>query len=237
MTHAMNKNPVTVARTSVCATSRCPAAALHLYSRRSHSLLPAGCHLKTVTPQVWPQVCMLTYLVCETLSFAGQVIAGIPGEVVGGRSESILHGRFCQIRDRLNELSADANHDLQRGVHASYWQAVSLVCAMRAEQVGINADALFMRDKAADFFTGWLRRFQADAPLSVTDGIATEFNSSPGLVAGVTGWLKQRLRPDTPQSLATSPEIEWLERALFGGWERTAQVREAGWQPPRQFGR
>ena len=175
---------------------------------------------------------MLLALVSTTLSFAAEVVAGAPIEVFGSRVDALTYDKYCQIRDRLNELSADANYDLQRAVHASHWQAISFVCAMRAEQVGINADALFMRDRIADWLTGWLHRFEADAPLSVTDGVATRFNSSPGFVAGLTGRVKKVLRPAAPRSLATSEEIDWLERALLGCWERTAAVREPDWQLP-----
>ncbi len=176
---------------------------------------------------------MLTYLVCETLSFAGQVIAGAPSEMFGGLAQALTSGKYRQIRDRLDELGADANHDLQRAIHAAYWQSISLVCSMRAEQVGFNTDSFFIRNKTADVFTGWLEQLSADAPLNITgDTQATEFASAPRVWEKLTRWFKQQPRHRALQSLATSEEVDWLAKALRGCWERSAQVRSRDWQPP-----
>ncbi|NOT61357.1 MAG: hypothetical protein HOP19_14155, partial [Acidobacteria bacterium] len=173
-------------------------------------------------------------MITELLLSALTEIPGIVyGEVLGGRADAWSYEKFCQLRDNLAQLRADANHDLERAAHTAYWQAALQLLGERAEQLGLNADQLLK----GEIFTNALGKLGAfSQQLSQAAGMQVSASSPENWAKYLREQLSglRKLRQPSP-SLSIGPEAgsaaerqfekDWLERAILECWALLADLQ------------
>lgn len=68
------------------------------------------------------------------------------GGVIEGKSDGWFHKTTKPLLDNLRRHRPEANNELQRAVYCSYLQATLQVCALRAQNIGINIDEWIRRE-------------------------------------------------------------------------------------------
>lgn len=76
------------------------------------------------------------------IAFAATILSGLPTELAGALTGSLISGRVDKLNRQLALAQPDSNHDLQKALTDSFWLTVLYVVAQHGEQAGESSKAL-----------------------------------------------------------------------------------------------
>ncbi len=76
------------------------------------------------------------------IAFAATILSGLPTELAGALTGSLISGRVEKLKRQLALAQPDSNHDLQKALTDSFWLTVLYVVAQHGERAGESSKAL-----------------------------------------------------------------------------------------------
>ena len=160
----------------------------------------------------------------EPLILATKAIVGIVSTAVDGIIEGKGDELFCKttkpLLDNLRRHRPEANHELQRALYCSYLQATLQVCALHAQNIGINIDQWIRREPIPGRMKKLATSLRRDTPLGVFAQAQSQW------LDAVIGDLRQKLSLlDKDRIHPPSKETDEQFKLLLNQFELLLQPR------------